>query len=374
MAFNLKAYVEDAVTRRLLRMNPAMRDRLLGVGPVEVKGLRLDRDVAALAKLLERSGKKPLDEVARDHGLEAARTQLREGFRAAGRLKLRNPPDVRELRVRGGAGMLPARLYKPKGTTAAGPLMVYFHGGGYVLGDLDSHDTLLRYVCAKANIRVLAVDYRLAPEHPYPAAAEDAVAAYQDIAGRAQGLGADPTKIAIGGDSAGGALALIAAHEAPEELRPKVLWLVNPAVDMVSHYPSHDLYGEGFLLSSRTVAWFRDTYVTDPARRGEPFASPINLPHLSRLPVTWISAGRFDPLSDQVFALADRLRAAGVESKVMLEPTLVHNYPNLLGYVPAAKAATDMACGFLSSALAGRAGGPRDPGLRKEPRLKVRGP
>ncbi|ACI99803.1 alpha/beta hydrolase [Rhodospirillum centenum] len=348
----MKAQMEKLVTKGMLMLPSAMRDTLLKVQPVEIAGNRLDEDVAALLVLLEKSGRPALDEIGRQSGVEAARRAFREAVRPASEVEPPRTVVTSDLTLAGAAGPLRARLYTPDRAPLPGPLLVYFHGGGYVVGDLESHDPYLRYVAAKSVTRVLSVEYRLAPEHPYPAAAEDAVAAYADAAARAEMLGADPARLAIGGDSAGGTLALVAALAGVTGPRPPAaLWLINPAADKAEAYPSATLYASGFLLTQSLMDWFMDQYFPDKARMAEPMASPMRSDDLGRLPRTFVTAGRFDPLSDQVPALAEKLKAAGVPVEARMEPGLVHNFPQLIAFIPAARRATDSACEWLRFAL-----------------------
>ena len=176
------------------------------------------------------------------------------------------------------AGGVPARLYVPQAATEPGPLLVYFHGGGWVQGSVDSHDAGVRTVADRAGLRVLSVDYRLAPEHPFPAAFDDALAAYRAVAEEPERFGA--SAVAVGGDSAGGNLAAaVPIHARDHGLpAPAFQWLLYPVTDAPGRHPSYDIYADGFYLSSERMRYLFDRYVPDPARREDPGSRPCAPP------------------------------------------------------------------------------------------------
>lgn len=223
--------------------------------------------------------------------------------------------------VPGPADPIPVRRYLPD---VAGPLpvLVWFHGGGFVLGGLDSHDHLCRALANGAGCAVVAVDYRLAPEHPYPAAVEDAWAALREVVGRAAEWGLDPGRVAVAGDSAGGNLAAVTAVRARDEGGPALRHqlLVYPVTDLRPHpeWPSRVENARGYVLTTELMDWFHDHYLGE-AGGADPSASPILVDDLAGVaPATVVVAG-YDPLRDEGVAFADRLRAAGV-------PVSVHGY------------------------------------------------
>jgi acetyl esterase len=229
----------------------------------------------------------------------------------------------------GGVGEpIPGRLYVPDRAPAPGPLLVYFHGGGWVQGSVETHDAPCRLLAHLAGVRVLSVDYRLAPEHPYPAAAEDAIAAFAWAAAQAERLGVDPARIAVGGDSAGGNLAAVVALAArDDEALPDAAFqlLVYPAVDLAGKSASVRTFAQGFLLTERGMDWYVGKYVPDPARRAEPRASPLRAEDLSGLPPAYVATCIPDPLRDEGEAYAARLREAGV-------PVAVHRHDQIHGF------------------------------------------
>lgn len=243
--------------------------------------------------------------------------------------------EIRPVSIPGPAGVIPARHYSPTSPTAGGtaaPLLVFFHGGGWVLGDLDSHDSACRLISRDAGIHVLAVDYRLAPEHRAPAAIDDALAAYRWARQHAADLGADPRRVAVGGDSAGGNLAAVVtrlARDAGDPL-PTLQWLIYPLTDMRGGTRSRSLLGDGFLLTKHDVEWFQDTYLERSGLdRTDPLVSPLLADDLSGLsPALVITAG-FDPLRDEGDQYAASLRAAGVVVDHRLMSTMIHGFINL---------------------------------------------
>ncbi len=229
---------------------------------------------------------------------------------------------------------IPIRIYDPRGDTPqrpAPPVLVWFHGGGFVIGGLDSHDALCRRLANRADCMVIAVDYRLAPEHPYPAAAEDAVAALDWIAANAATLGGDAARIAVAGDSAGGNLAAIAAHHARDRGAPalRAQILVYPALDPVGDYESVSAFADVFPIDKATMAWFYNHYYGRGAVPDEPWAAPGLVENLSGLaPATILTAG-LDPLRDEARAYADRLQAAGVPIEYYCYEGTIHGFAGM---------------------------------------------
>jgi acetyl esterase len=255
------------------------------------------------------------------------------------------------LRTEGSA--LPGRLYTPDGAAPGSPLLVFFHGGAWVTGSLDSHDRLCRFLAAHASVRVLSVGYRLAPEHPFPAAVDDAVAAYGYAVRHAGDWGADPDAVAIGGDSAGGGLAAVVAHLAARSGRPApaFLLLFYPHCDTVDRSLSRDLFGEGFGLTDEDIEWFTDQYLPPGTDRADPRVSIVLADDLSGMPPTYLVTGGFDPLRDEGEILGDRLARAGVTVVQRREPDLMHGFANLLGISVRCREAVARAAGALTTGL-----------------------
>jgi len=324
---------------------PPRAKRVLAGRPIEADGHRLDLDTQ-LAVRLDRA--RP-----RSPGAGTTAEQAREETRQAARLVAGVPvpmAEVTETTVAGGAGPLRARLYVPPeaaGTTR-GPLLVFFHGGGNVAGDIDTHDAPCRLLAAGAGVRVLSVDYRLAPEHPFPAAVDDALAAFRDVAARPGAFGADPARLAVGGDSAGGRLAaVVAQHD-----RPAFQLLIYPATDNTRVYPSERLFAEGFFLTKESMDWYEDQFLppgTDPA---DPRVSPLLAPDLSGVAPALVVTAGFDPLRDEGEAYAARLRAAGVHAVTRRFPGFVHGFLNAVGVGRGGREAVLEIAGALRMGLA----------------------
>jgi acetyl esterase len=216
----------------------------------------------------------------------------------------------------GGGGMdgLPATLYTPVGLPEKSPLLVFFHGGGWVIGTRASHDNAVRFLAKHAGVRVLSIEYRLAPEFPFPAAAEDALAAFEYAVAKAGDLGADPARIAVGGDSAGGNLAAVTAQQAVRRGGPAPAFqlLIYPATDFAQRYRSQDLFAE-------------DLFLTDPR------LSPLRAADLSGLPPALVVTAGFDPLRDEGEAYAKKLAEAGVDVALRRHEDLIHGFINFTG-------------------------------------------
>ncbi|WP_298214287.1 alpha/beta hydrolase [Acidocella sp.] len=228
------------------------------------------------------------------------------------------PPPIavrRELTMPGPGGELRLRLYRDAAEDGALlPGLVYFHGGGWVLGDLDSHEGLCRQLARGGGCVVLSVDYRLAPEHPFPAAVEDAAAAFRWAAAEAGTLGIDSSRLAVGGDSAGGNLAAVVAQMARDGALPPCDFqlLLYPATDLAADTPSYVRVPEDMPLSGRIMRWFINQYTPDPTLRADPRASPARAASLAgTAPALVLTCGE-DPLCDEGRAYADRLEAEGV--------------------------------------------------------------
>lgn len=235
------------------------------------------------------------------------------------RLPLRSGDGIvtEDRTIPGPAGPIPVRLYRRAGAEGPLPILVYFHGGGMVLGNLDSHDLVCRRQAERVDILVMSVDYRLAPEHPYPAATEDAYAGLVHAARFGAEFGGDPTRIAVSGDSAGGMLTLATALMARDRGGPAIraLFPIYPMADLVDVglWPSYERHGDGSTgLTTRDVAWFTAQYCPDPALRAEPTASPVRA-DLTSLPPAFIIVAEYDVLRDEGVAVAKKLAEAGVE-------------------------------------------------------------
>jgi acetyl esterase len=343
--------LEHRVVKRAMVLPPRLQRRIFGP-PVEVDGQRLATDTHVLLRMAELVGAESFTGMT----VEGARALTRqEAAVAAAR-----PPiplaRVEELEVAGAAGPLPARLYVPFGPPAAepSPLLVYYHGGGWVIGDLDTHDDLCRFLACRTGIRVLSVDYRLAPEHPFPAPVEDAHAAFHWAAANAAELGVDAGRIAVGGDSAGGNLAAVVSMLARDAggPRPALQLLIYPVTDAHARTRSRELFAEGYLLTQGDMDFFEDHYLPNESARDDPRVSVLRAPDPSGLPPAYVVTAGFDPLRDEGEEYALRMRAAGVPVALRRHPGLVHSFANQTAISRTARAAMLELCGALRMGLA----------------------
>lgn len=227
---------------------------------------------------------------------------------------------------------LPARFYEPTGAAGTGPLLVFFHGGGWIYGDLDSHDATCRFLAERAGVRIIAVDYRLAPEARFPAAYDDCLNAYAEILERADEWDVDPDRIGVGGDSAGGNLATAVAIEAARQGWPCAFQLlVYPLTDVGATTKSRQLFSDGFYLTQGFIDLATESYIPDESQWSDPRASPLyaDLP-AGLAPALVVTAG-FDPLRDEGEDYAERLRDAGVEVRHVRYPNLIHGFLSMVG-------------------------------------------
>ena len=232
-------------------------------------------------------------------------------------------------------GPIPARFYRATKSKTPCPLLVYFHGGGFMLGTLALYDTTCRRLAVQGQCAVLSVDYRLAPETQFPGAVQDAYAATHWASDHAGLLNIDPSKIAVGGDSAGGNLAAVVAQMAQDSkaFRLALQVLIYPMTDQSREYPSYQRNASGYMLTTAALNWFMDNYVPDPLDRRDPLASPMLRENLRGLPPALIISAEFDPLVDENEAYAKRLKEAGIETDYVCFPGMIHPFFTLGGVV-----------------------------------------
>jgi acetyl esterase len=276
-----------------------------------------------------------------------------------GLMEVAGPKDVPigkivNLTCPGPAGEIPLRVYTPVAPAAdALPTLVYYHGGGFVIGDLDTHDGLCRLLANEASVRVIAVDYRLAPEHKFPAAVEDAFAALTYIETHVAELGVDANRLAVGGDSAGGALAAIVAQMAKEVGDPKIAFqlLLFPVTQIGATTASLEKFAEGYFLERAGLDWFFANYLPPGADKSDPKVSPMAASSLAGLPPAYLMTAECDPLHDEGVTYAAKLREAGVDVVVADHAGLVHDFIYLQAMLPQAAQAMKEAAGAVSAAL-----------------------
>jgi len=252
------------------------------------------------------------------------------------------PSDVRELRCPGPGGEIALRAYAPPGAgQAVLPGLVFFHGGGWVAGDLATHDGLCRRLALAFGGRVIAVDYRRAPEHPFPAAFDDALAATRWVAAHAGALGIDPARLAVGGDSVGGGLAAVVTHAARDAggLRLALQVLICPILDPASETGSRRAFADGYFISRAAFARDLAAYLPAGTRADDPRVSPLRAADVARLPPAIVHTAEFDPFRDEGEAYAERLRAAGVRVRCERHAGQIHYFYAMAQAIPAAHAA-----------------------------------
>ncbi|HYG97320.1 MAG TPA: alpha/beta hydrolase [Solirubrobacterales bacterium] len=345
-----------AVEHRFLRLAcglpTGVQRRLLGPPP-QLDGQTLASDIHVLLRIAAAARS---DSLADGADVNEARLQRRQ--EAA--IVAERPPlpmaRVEPVEIPGPAGTIRGRLYVPPGAPAQAPapLLVYYHGGGWVIGDLETHDSPCRFLAAHSGARVLAVDYRLAPEHPFPAAAEDAFAAYAWVAANADRLGTEASRIAVGGDSAGANLAAVACLLAREDEAPSpaLQLLIYPVTEASRELPSRHTFREGFVLTNRDMDYFENSYLPPGVDRGDPRVSVLQAGDLRNLPPAYVATAGFDPLRDEGEAYALRLREAGVRVALHRHPGLIHTFANLTAICPSARGAMLEAAGALRMGLA----------------------
>jgi acetyl esterase len=335
---------------------PPRLQRVLFGKPPEIDGQRLASDVHALLRLAQTAGTRSYT-----NGLPPVEARALLGRGAAVSQSPRPIPMARveSVEIPTEAGPLLARHYVPAGLPAGAPapLLVFFHAGGFVIGDLDSHDGVCRFLAAGAGIAVLSVDYRLAPEHPFPAATEDAWDSFAWAVANAGELGADPARVAVGGDSAGGNLAAGICQRGRDEGGPVAAMqlLIYPVTDSAEDRPSRLLFGEGFFLTREDIDRFEDFYLPPGGDADDPRISILKAPDLSGLPPAYVTTAGFDPLRDEGEAYAIRMREEGTKVALRRHPGLIHGFANQAAVSRSSRGAMLELAGALRMGLAGAA-------------------
>jgi acetyl esterase len=329
---------------------PRVQRRIARGAPVVIDGNTLDPGVQLLLAVRERRGIKPFHQQTPE--------RARAAMAAESRVAATRPSEVgsvRDLTVTGAEGPLHARHYAPPAALGEPqPLLVYLHGGGFMLGDVESYDSVCRVLCRHAGVHVVSVDYRLAPEHRFPAAVHDSVAALRWGFEHAAELGADPARVAIGGDSAGGNLAATVSRLVARDggRAPALQLLIYPATDVESDWRSRTLFDDGpYLLTSADIDFFERHYMGDePAE--DPLGSPLHAGDLSGLPPALVVTAGFDPLRDEGEAYARALRDAGTPVVLRRFAELIHGWVNLAAINPASHDALVEVGGAVRAMLA----------------------
>jgi acetyl esterase len=322
---DMSAVAQNRLARILDALPNSAANRLAG-GPRIVDGQSLDPHLAMLLAV---------DERIRPGDADISVTEQRAINLSASRIAAGTPIPVgpiRDLMIDGGAGPVRARHYTPPTLGADRPLVVFFHGGGWVVGSVDSHDQPCRLLSRYADVHVLSVDYRLAPEHPFPAAVDDGLAAFLWAQSNAESLGVKSGKVAVAGDSAGGNIAAVVCQLTRDQglAQPVAQLLIYPATDGSVDRPSKDLFGKGFFLDRLQMDTYWDTYRAGTAHN-DPRLSPLCASDFTRLAPAVISTGALDPLRDEGEAYAVALRAAGVPASLRRAGGLVHGFFSMTG-------------------------------------------
>lgn len=330
--------------RTILQLPRPVVARLAGP-PVVIGGRTLDPEMQLLLRLQRMEGP-AAENVAISRGRRIIETSARlaGGSQPVG--------AVTDRTIDGPGGPLPLRFYTPRGLSGRSPALLFIHGGGWVYGNLESHDATCRFLAEEAQVRVIAVDYRLAPESPYPAAVEDVLAAWDWITDHAPGLGIDPARIAVGGDGAGGNLAAVVAQQtvARGGRSPAFQLLVCPVTDFVDTAPSRQRYAEGFILTKDFLDLTEENYLVGGEDHNDPRLSPLRGEVAGVAPAYVVTAG-FDPLLDEGVSYAHKLDAAGVPVEQVTEDGLVHGFITMVSMGRAAPQAVRRAASALQRGL-----------------------
>jgi acetyl esterase len=320
--------VDTLLLRAALNLPPGVQ-RAINRKPVVIDGQELSPEIQLLLTL-KKLARVPAAETL---PLEQARAELkRQQVMVGGRQPI---GALRDLEVDGAEGPLRARLYIPTERTGPdpAPTLLFIHGGGWIYGDLGSHDPMCRFLAERSGVQLLSIDYRLSPEHPFPAAVEDCQAAYRWLVDHAEDVNADPARLAVGGDSAGGSLSLSTAVWAAEKGLPMAFQLlIYPGADFVERTESRRLFGQGFVLTEEFMTLAEQHYFTPGADKAHPDASGLRRIHFPSdlAPAHVVTAG-YDPLRDEGEALARLLTDNGVEVDAKRYPSMIHGFAQIVG-------------------------------------------
>lgn len=321
--------------RRLVRAPEFVIEGVFGAPPKNDRGEPLDHQVHALLGLMDATYNPSLDEL----GPEKAR----EAYALSSRLFDVAPRALRSIvddRIEGASEPVPVRIYRPV-PDADAPAVVYYHGGGFVVGDLEAYHGFCTELAVQSECVIVSVDYRLAPEHPFPAAIDDCLAAFEWVHANAARLGIDRARLAVAGDSAGGNLATVVAQQLLDRGGPMPTHqlLIYPTTDNRGGYRSMELFAEGFYLESSLVDWFSRTYLQEHTDMNDPRVSPVAYPRLGALAPAFVVTAGFDPLRDKGERYADELEGAGTRVVHRSYGRLVHGFVTMGGVIDAASRA-----------------------------------
>jgi len=308
--------------------------------------MALDPQARTILNQMAETGNQPINDLSV--------SEARQG--AAAMAAMQGPPEpvagVEDRKLPGPGGDLPVRIYVPFGRGPF-PVLMYFHGGGWVIGDIETSDGLCRSLANASGCIVASVAYRLAPEHPFPAAANDAYHATQWAATNASSFGGDPSRIAVCGDSAGGNLAAVVAQIARDRGKPAIQFqlLIYPVTDAACDTPSYSENAEGYFLTKAAMQWFWNHYVQNNADRSNPYASPLRANNLAGLPAALVITAEFDPLRDEGELYAERMRAAGTPVRLARYDGMIHGFFAMSGVIDRGRMAIQQSAAALRTAF-----------------------
>ena len=327
--------IGDRLTKfavKLLCALPQSVQRAIGGAAIIVDGQRLHPSTQMVLRVLRLLGGRTFE----TKPITESRAEMRRQARTFGSFVTIG--EVRDFVIQGPHGEIPVRLYRPQTASPNGPLMVYFHGGGWVLGGLDTCDSVCRILANDANITIISVDYRLAPEHRFPIGLEDCLAAFDYAHGHAGEFGCAHNLVGVAGESAGGTMAIVISQLAAQRAResagspvPAFQMPLMPVTDLSRKHASYELFGEGFMLITKQMDWYKAHYLNTPEEAVDPRVSPLLAADLSDLPPALIVAAGFDPLRDEALLYAQKLLDAGVPTQTILFSANTHAEINATG-------------------------------------------
>lgn len=342
-----KLFIQKTAIRMLKRAPEKMLLRIAGGERLTIGGRTIDPMLQVLWVMAQKEA--PLTQMSP----EEARQTTREAFSVL-EAAPRPMESIENRTIPGPGGEIPVRIYRPEGAQEKPPLLIYFHQGGCVIGDLDTCQTFCTVLADEAKCVVMSVDYRLAPEHRFPAATEDGLAVYRWAREHGAEIGVDSERIAMGGDSAGGLITAVITHEMKRraEPQPELQLLIYPWLCCRGDSPSHELFAESFPLGRELMEWFIGHYLTDPCEMSDPRVSPLDEKDFSGLPPAIVATAGFDPLVDEGEAYARKLREAGVRVDYKCYDNLTHSFTAFSGASAACRAAIEEIAGKVKEALA----------------------
>lgn len=346
---SLEIELQRRFFRRLAGLPPAVQRAIAGEPVLSPEGFTLDTEVQILLRLSNLLGHSDWSR----HGVHKARN-LTDATSAILQARPEGALSIHDEVIRVKGGVVRARVYRDEAATGPLPVIVYYHGGGFVIGSIRSHDGECRAMALRTGAMVLSIDYRLAPESPFPAAVDDGTAAYLWAVEHVAALGGDPSRMLVAGDSAGGNIAAVVALDLRGHAhRPFFQCLIYPATDFTRSMPSHQYFKDGYFLTKKSMDWFLGNYLPPGADPTHPRASPLFEKQLSGLPPALVVTAGFDPLRDEGRAYADALRAAGVPTEYRCHEGLIHGFFSMSAGPTAAGVAFDEIVASLRAAVAG---------------------